>query len=241
MEQQVYPRLLPIEKAYNVRDLGGYLTTEGKHVKWRRVIRSGDLYELSDNDLKYFESIGLKTYIDFRSKQEKTAAPDKNVATLTESVWLPITPGDISTAMFSVTPENIPSIMEEVYADIIRWYQEEYKEFFRLLALEGKAPLLFHCSAGKDRTGIGAALFLSALGVNRETIMNDYLLSAEYMKGKYDKILQKYPQFEPLTTVRPEYLQKVFDIIDHEYGGMDNFLVNHLEANPEKMKELYTE
>lgn len=241
MEKQLYSRLLPIEKAYNVRDLGGYATQEGKHVKWRKVIRSGDLNELSENDLKYFESFGLKTYIDFRSKREKETAPDKTVSSLTESVWLPITPGDMNAALSAVSPENIPVIMENVYADIIRNYQEEYKEFFRILSIEEKTPLLFHCSAGKDRTGIGAALFLSSLGVSMDIIMQDYLLSAEYIKGKYDFIIKKYPQFEPLTTVKPEYLEKAYDVIAKEYNGINNYLTQNLQVDLFKIKGLYLE
>lgn len=241
MEQQKETRLLPVENAYNVRDLGGYETADGKQVKWRKVIRSGDLNKLSDMDLANLERIGLKTYVDFRSEQEVKAAPDRTVSGMTELAWLPIVPGDMTAAIHTLNPDNLPSLIEGVYENLIRDYQEEYREFFRLLAIGDKAPLLFHCSAGKDRTGVGAALFLASLGVDRSIIMQDYLLSNEYLKGKYDFIVQKYPQFEPLTKVSAEYLQRAFDVIDGDFGGMEVFLTDVLGVDLGRMRELYLE
>ena len=204
MKQQTYTRVLPLEDAYNVRDLGGYSGAGGKTVRWRTVFRSGDLNKLSGSDVGYLESLGVQTSVDFRSKQEIETAPDKTIPGLNQIVWLPIVPGDMIAAIGTVKPDHLPQLIEEVYVNIIRSYQDEYKSFFNLLAGRDHTPLLFHCSAGKDRTGIGAALFLASLGVDRETIMQDYLLSNRCMKGKYDFLLKSYPQYEPLTTVRPD-------------------------------------
>ena len=240
MNKDKYTRLLPIEGAYNVRDLGGYPTKGGKQVKWRKLLRSGALNELTLQDLNYLKDIPVITDIDFRSFQEKEAAPDKRMESLKEYVWLPVDAGDMND--IKVTDVTlIPKMMEEAYRTIIRKFQNEYKRFFEILINRQAAPLLFHCSAGKDRTGIAAALLLSALGVDKETVMQDYLLSAEYIKGKYDFLIRMQPALEPLTTVRPEYLEAALQVIDKEFGGMEQFLHRNLNVDSEKLKELYTE
>lgn len=233
-------RLLRMQGAYNVRDLGGYPTRDGKQTKWRRLFRAGDLNKLTQNDLQYLQDIPLITTIDFRNSGEVNDAPDKKPESLKEYIWLPINAGDMSDIKVT-DAASIPQVMEDAYRTIIRKYQDKYKDFFRILAVEENAPILFHCSAGKDRTGIAAALTLAALGVDHKTIIEDYLLSAEYLKGKYDFLIQRYPALEPLTTVRPEYLNAALQTIDEEYGGMEHFLKHNLEVDLEKMKRLYTE
>lgn len=131
--------------------------------------------------------------------------------------------------------------MEEVYAYIIRNMQDVYKEFFSILSEKENAPLLFHCSAGKDRTGIAAALLLSALGVDRETVTEDYMLSAEHITKKYEFITREHPELKPLTTVRKEYLETAFRGIDEEFGGIERYLIDNLEVDLDKLRELYTE
>lgn len=240
MEKETYTRLLPVTGAYNMRDLGGYKAANGKHVKWRTLLRSGDLNKLTEEDLDYLASLPLRTDIDFRSKNEKNAAADKPPSTVTKYIPLSIEAGDMSD-MQHFDVNKIPTILEDAYAYIIRNAQNIYREFFRIVTDESDAPLLFHCSAGKDRTGIAAALLLAALGVDRETIMEDYLLSAEYIKGKYDFLTDRFPQFAPLTTVKKEYLETALNVIDKEFGGMENYLVNNLGADLEKLRKNYTE
>lgn len=240
MKEETYPRLLPITGAYNLRDLGGYEAADGKHVKWKTLLRSGDLHQLTAEDLDYLAAIPLKTDIDFRGKTEKETAADKTPSTLNQYIPLPIEAGNMSD-MQHIDASKLPNILEDVYAYIIKNAQTTYKLFFQILTDEKSAPLLFHCSAGKDRTGIAAALLLAALGVDKETIMKDYLLSAEYIKGKYDFLTDKYPQFAPLTTVKKEYLEAALNTIDKEFGGMESYLTNNLGADLKKLRKLYTE
>lgn len=223
-----------------MRDLGGYPTQDGKRVKWGKLLRSGDLNELTVKDLQYLESIPLLTDIDFRSRAERENAPDKHPAGLKAYILLPIDAGDLSEVEIT-DATSVPKLMEEAYRTIIHKYRDEYKTFFRILAEEGRAPLLFHCSAGKDRTGIAAALILSALGVERSIILEDYLLSAECIKGKYDALIRRQPALAPLATVYPEYLQAAFRTIDEDFGGMEAFLRDSLEADIPLLKERYTE
>jgi protein-tyrosine phosphatase len=239
-EMDTTQRLLPIEGAYNVRDLGGYKTADGKHVKWNKVIRSGDLNHLTNKDLDYFAILGIVSYVDFRDIAEIRSAQDRRPVTLKNYHELNISPGNTSDLQdFANT--DLSHYMVEINEMLVRDFQETYAEFFQILMNEENVPLLFHCTAGKDRTGFAAALFLSSLGVDRETVMYDYLLSAKYVKKKYAPIVERYPSLEPALTVKREYLQAAFDVIDHEFGGMDNYLVNHLRINLHKMRALYTE
>lgn len=233
-------RVLPIEGAYNVRDLGGYPAADNKTVKWRKVIRSGDLHLLTDNDLAYLNAIPLKTYIDFRDQEEVALAPDKTPASLINRVHLPIETGNIIN-MEKITPELAETALVDGNKYFVRESQAIYKEFFRLLMHEENTPLLFHCSAGKDRTGFGAALFLASLGVDRELILEDYLLTNECLKDKYADIVAQMPALKPLFEVRKEYILAAFEVIDNEYGGMENYLVNQLDVDLKRMRDLYTE
>ncbi|MEG1684878.1 MAG: tyrosine-protein phosphatase [Bacteroides sp.] len=240
MNEHQHTRLLPIQGAYNVRDLGGYTTKNHRRVKWGKVFRSGDLNQLTEQDISLLNQIGLKTYIDFRSKKERSVAIDKEADSVEQSIWMPIDAGDMSD-MANFDLKRVPTIMPEVYEIIIKHSQDVYKELFRILQADSFTPLLFHCSAGKDRTGIAAALFLSSLNVEREIIMEDYLLSAEYLKGKYDYFTTLYPALAPLSTVDSTYLQAAFDVIDSEFGGVNQYLTYNLGVDIEKMKDLYTE
>jgi protein-tyrosine phosphatase len=229
-----------MEGAFNVRDLGGYDAADHKTVKWGKVFRSGDLNQLTDEDLETLASIPLKTYIDFRDSAEIAAAPDKRPSSLVHEYLLPIETGSIID-MMKITAENASGLLVEGNKSFVRNNQDVYREFFRIMMDDDNAPLLFHCSAGKDRTGYGAALFLASLGVDRETIIQDYLLSAQYVKEKYAKEVEKYPVMEPLMTVKREYIEAAFEVIDKEYGGMENYLTKNLDVDLGKMKELYTE
>lgn len=119
MKQEKFFRLLPIEGAYNIRNLGGYPTSDHKHVKWKTFIRSGDLDKLTESDLDYLTSLHIRTDIDFRSMQEKKAAADKIPSTVTQYIPLSIEAGDM-TDMAHFNLNNIPGILEQAYVYIIQ-------------------------------------------------------------------------------------------------------------------------
>lgn len=242
MKQKTPSRLLPLAGTYNMRDLGGYKAAGNKQVKWRTLFRSDELSKLTESDLDYLALLPLRTVIDFRGKKEQNTAPDRLPPTVEHYYPLALEAGDMSSIqkIQDVDASRLPGLLEEVYAYIIRNAQPVYKEFFRILSGKHNTPLLFHCSAGKDRTGIAAAFLLASLGVDRETIMEDYLLSAPYIKGKYESLTRARPELKPLTTVRKEYLEAAFRVIDTEFGGTDNYLITQLDVDIEKMRELYT-
>lgn len=240
MKEQTEGRILPISYVYNIRDLGGYKTASNRRVKWRTIIRSGDTTEMKEAGLNYLSALPLRTIVDFRTDSEREAMPDKVPASVVNNLFLPIEAGNIG----MIDPnkaEDLPKFIENAYRNMLHDSQSEFKQFFALLEDPGNTPLLFHCSAGKDRTGIAAALFLLAIEVDKETIMQDYLLSAEYLKGKYDFLLTRYPALEPLVTVRPEYLNAFFQELEEQFGGVGNYMTNILGVDTLRLKELYTE
>lgn len=233
-------RLLPIEGAYNVRDLGGYKTAQGKTVKWGMVYRSGDLNHLTPTDLDELKKRNLKTIVDFRGKEERDKAPDKMPETVKNVHHIPVDPGNII-ALSEFNAENGTELMRSLNEALVNGAKSEYTTFFEILSDPENTPLLFHCSAGKDRAGFAAVLFLSSLGVDRETIYQDYLLSADCVKEKYAPLVKENPHLAPLMTVKREYLDKAFEVIDNNYGGIENYLSKELGVDINRMRSIYTE
>lgn len=236
-------RHLPMAGGYNFRDLGGFKTKDGKFVKWGKVFRSDDLYKLTDTDLNYLASIPLISIVDFRAQSEIDLAPDKNPSSLKTNYALSITPGQLNSweKIQSLTTAQMDSAMMNINIDFVTNPEiiEHYKTFFDLLQNQDEVPLMFHCSAGKDRTGMGAALFLSALGVDEETIMNDYLSSNNYLAEKYAPMIAEHPSLEPMFTVKKEFIQAGLNQIKKDHGSIEAYLTNVLKVNLEKMRSTY--
>lgn len=236
-------RRLPMEGGFNFRDLGGYRTRDGRHVKWGKILRSDDLHNLTSADLDYLASIPVNTIVDFRSPAEISQAPDRLPSSDANRYELSITPGDMSNAVdyMNLSEDQVGQLMKDMNIMFVSdpQFVLKYKQFFALLQQESNAPLMFHCTAGKDRTGMGAALVLYALGVDDETIMEDYTLSNVYLRGKYDDIIDDYPNLKPLMTVDPAFLQAGIDRIRDDHGTVENFLSGTLGVNLERFREMY--
>ncbi|MFR5658474.1 MAG: tyrosine-protein phosphatase [Butyricimonas faecihominis] len=226
---------LPMAGGYNFRDLGGIKNKDGRFVKWGKIFRSDDLHNLTEEDLDYLASIPLKSIVDFRGKEEQQAAPDKLPASVVNEFKLPIDPGNVLSLMrFSeLDSTQLDSVMMRMNVLFVTDtnFIGYYKEFFKLLREEKNLPLLFHCSAGKDRTGMGAALILYALGVDEQTIMEDYLASNVYLSNKYAKEIAIHPNLKSVLTVKREFLQAGLDQIKTTHGSVEKFLETTLEVD----------
>jgi protein-tyrosine phosphatase len=234
--------LLPITGADNVRDMGGYRAADGKLVRWDQVIRAGELNKLESEDVAFFEALGIKTIVDFRDDGEKAEAPDAAIGTVVHTYYFPIEVGsllDVRTLARASAEQNA-GILVEGNKFFATGTQDQYRAFFGLLQDEANLPLLFHCTAGKDRAGFAAALFLSSLGVDRETIIADYLLSGDYVKAKYAAYVSRMPGLAPIFETRREYITAAFETIDSQYGGIEKYLTNNLGVDLNKMKRIYT-
>ena len=232
--------LIPLGGAFNMRDLGGFKNAFGKTVKYKKLFRSDDLSALTSEDLDYLTRLPLHTVIDFRSSSEIKAAINHLPQTVSKYIKLPINAGNLAEINI-MNLESPEQLMKIVYGDIIRDSQEQYTKFFELLLDKHNNPLLFHCTAGKDRTGIAAALLLSALAVDREDIYTDYMRSVDCLLKKYGTMVNRYPELEAILTVKREYLEAAFQVIDEEFDGVENYLVNCLNVEVAILRELYTE
>ena len=173
----------PLEGATNFRDLGGYRTGDGRTVKWGMLFRSNGLYALTDGDLDYLTRRKFRLVCDFRSAEEQTTAPSRLPADdPPEMLSLSVRPeaGDrlrVLAMSGGTRVADIVAAYEAVYRAYARDHHGQFGAFLARLADAESYPAVFHCMAGKDRTGFAAAMILAALGVSSEVIFEDYLLT----------------------------------------------------------------
>ena len=229
-------RRLPISGAANFRDLGGYATRDGHALRWGVLYRSDALAELSDQDLAYLERLSLHRVVDFRSESEREREPDRLPAGPTV-VWQPIAgqgldPRALKDRLLAgeVSAEQAAAFLIEGNRAFVNEFRGVYARFLHDLADPANLPTLFHCTAGKDRTGFAAALVLLALDVPRETAMHDYLLTNTYTHAKTHRTLQVI-RFASLFRANPDdlqaresYLNAAFAAIDAQPGGSEAYL-----------------
>ncbi|MDL2231176.1 tyrosine-protein phosphatase [Porphyromonadaceae bacterium OttesenSCG-928-L07] len=235
-------RHLPMTGGYNFRDLGGLKNQEGRYVKWGTFFRSDDLSNLTDSDLKYLASTSVVSIVDFRSEEERRKAENRYPESVSKIYHVEVMPGNIgSVDIEKMHIDRAMTLMEEMNVMLVTDSVciDKYKRFFNIVQDEFNSPLLYHCSAGKDRTGLATALLLSALGVEEETIMQDYLSSNIYLAGKYDALIAKYPVYKDLFSVRREFLGSALSEIKKDHGTIENFLRNVLQVDIEKLKERF--
>ncbi len=254
-------RVLPLEGGRNFRDLGGYETADGRRVKWGQVFRSGVMHDLTPADYDYLSGLGIDVICDFRSEQERASEPTEWAAGEVNYVTFPDPSGDDDlsksfAAVFSdpdVTPQKVRATFIESYRSMHKYYAPAYTVMFDELA-NGDIPLAFNCSAGKDRTGVAAALLLTALGVPRETVVADYALSeqvVDYMAEFYEAAGEAGPDspyafltqlppevVEPLMRTEPAYIEATFEAIDAEYGSVEAFIQQELGVDDAEIERI---
>ena len=251
-------RKLPFTGAHNFRDLGGYKTSDGKTVKWGKVYRSDNLHSLTDEDLKYMERLNLKSVVDFRSDEERNEEPDRLTPDMTP-ILLPIKfepEGVTENLTRDLTFGNLDSsnLLRDFNIILVKEFTEEYREFFRHIVDNGGEPFVLHCTAGKDRAGFGSAMILTVLGVPREKIIEDYLLTNAYVSDHVDRKLLETElktffradsdNLRKINLVEERYIQAAFDTIDSHWGGMDQYIsegLNLTEEDIDKIRNYYLE
>lgn len=249
-----HQRLLPLQGGQNFRDLGGYRTGDGRMVRWGLLFRSGAMQHLTAKDFEYLHKLGIRTVCDLRDNNERSKAktpwPDANMPNVIAGDYTLEDRGiGIPSSTVEWTAERARSIMLEQYKDMLPRFRQEYRRIFSEL-LAGNAPLAFNCSAGKDRTGVASALILTALGVPRETVMQDYLLSNRYLDRK--RLMQaadgeiKLPPdaLEVFVTVDRDFLEATFRVMDAHQGGVNGYLRDEMGLGaPEikKLRDMYTQ
>jgi protein-tyrosine phosphatase len=237
MTQSVYPREIKFDAVGNFRDLGGYRTLDGHTTAWRRIFRSANLGEMTANDLdRMSNEVGLRAVLDLRGKSE-VEKQGKGLLPVSKIAYYNVTLGsdDRGGPPHEEAYKDINN-MGEFYFNMTRKEEvgKRMVKAFNVLSEPANHPLLFHCYAGKDRTGMLAAFLLSILNVSDEDICKDYALSTPYaeilrnrMKDetKTDEKPVKIPDFFWQAT--PDLIGIFLNAIRREYGSPREYLQKH--------------
>jgi protein-tyrosine phosphatase len=232
-----------VKNPSNFRDLAAHVSAP---LARGTLYRSDHLGALDDDDAQAILALGVRRVLDFRGVSERTAAACRLPAVTVHSLAIEPTVVQVLDQMAKsgreLTADDVVHHMQETYRGFVRESTHRFSEFFGHL-LESNAPTVFHCTAGKDRTGFAAALVLRALDVPAHEVLRDYLLTNELLRPT-DVSAWKLPPHavKVLWGVRPEFLQAAFDEIDARWGGLQAYLREGLglrEAERARLRELY--
>jgi protein-tyrosine phosphatase len=236
-------RHLNLAGASNFRDLGGYPARGGKHTRWRRLFRSNHLGALTEEDIAVLRKLGLKSAFDLRGAEERLPTMCRYDGITVHS--LPIEPvtmavlrGRLAEGKPLGTQETV-EVMRETYRNYVRDNTASYKSLFAHL-LGDSAPLVIHCTAGKDRTGFAAALILKSLGVSDDVIVDDYLLTNQFFKRAEAGISSDLPDEvrAVLGTVDASFLIAALDTVRSDYGDLEGYFEAGLGLGPRERAAL---
>jgi len=240
--QDLSQRHIALTGASNFRDLGGYVGHQGRTVKWRKIFRSDHLANLSPNDLLLIQSLGIQRSFDFRGVQESQAQaydwPDiqRHSLSIEPTVVQRLQAQHLSGK--PLTAADALDAMQTTYRDFVRVDSGRFAQLFEHL-LDQPDPLLFHCTAGKDRTGLAAALVLYALGVSETDIWRDYLLTNQlYKRNSIGATALASDVLKIVWEVQESFLQASLEEIQATYGGVQNYLSDQLGLTPAALLRL---
>ena len=218
--------------ASNFRDLGGYTGHGGRQVAWRRIFRSDHLGSLTAQDQAQLAQLGIAHAVDFRGVAERAvhgyALPGVAYHPLTIEPTVVQRALELQRRGHQLTAQDAVALMQETYRGFVHDNAPRFAALLALL-LENDAPLVFHCTAGKDRTGFAAALILHALGVPRAVVMQDYLLTNSlYRRPAGMGSHAPEDVLAVLWRVQEDFLNAALHKVDADYGSMDTYLIDVL-------------
>jgi len=251
----------------NCRQLGGYKTIDGKTVKQNTLIRSGKLSKLEENGFNAFDEMNITEVIDLRIPEEISHRPDPkfknthsykiNLAdTASTFYWYSVLGVEANSSNYldvvdtiAKTPLNLGDMYIEGIIDS-EYGRKALKQVFDVFVNHEKGAILWHCTGGKDRTGIVAALLLSVLNVDRETVLNDYELTNDFVKGQrvgmkivswfYPDDNGEEERVATIAGVKREFMERTLNYIDEKYGGPVNFMIKNVGLTAEDVNILKT-
>lgn len=260
-----HQRILTFNNGFNFRDLGGYKTLNGQVLKWNTLVRSARLSYFDRFEQRELYRYGIRAVIDFRSTSEVALYPDQ-LTSLIKYIRIPVFDNDITESnvdiiearkVFSKDPRAGFNRMLSVYRQFVtnEQAQEAFHQFIKKLCLHStQGGILFHCSAGKDRTGLAAIYLLSLLGVPESTIYEDYILTNKTSVKRIKERLRFAVEADlgenylhsiyDLSTANKCYYNQAISLINSKYGGMQNYLHDVLQISNsmvEQLKYLYLE
>lgn len=245
-------RLVDVKSIDNFRDLGGYITEDNKIVKWGYFYRCANLSKVIERDKQYLENMGISTIFDFRSSSEVYSEKDvelNNCKYINESGTKTLESHFKDKENFNMKAllmeiikdkeklKHFNSVLEDGYKVMVE-QNEAFKILFETIKSPQRLPLVFHCTAGKDRTGVAGALILLALGVSEEKVIEDYCLSNIYREEINNIELNEIRKFtndeevieiiKAAFLVKKEYLMITLDTIKNNYSSYRDYIINGL-------------
>lgn len=247
--------MYPFSNLANFRDLGGIPGFEGKRIKDKRLLRSGELYQLGQEDIALLQEHQLRYIFDLRSFEELEGRPDDTIpgARLIHANVTKDTAGNTSSEnLFKQKDlDLLDSYMKKGYYDLMvnPAAIKEFRRMFEYLLEMEEGSALFHCFAGKDRTGVTVAVVLTALGASKEAIFGDYLMTNKLReqsnKRLYAQISKDIEQdiaieaFNILMNVKKEYLAYSYETAKSMYGSFEAFVTDIIGLTPAETKRLH--
>ncbi len=249
-------RRLPLRGAHNVRDLGGYNTVGGRRLKRGMLYRADGLHRLTRHDIRRMQKLDLRTAVDFREEREYRRKPDR-LPNGVRQLWVPIDVGgaelrqEVRAAISGTGSGDLSDVMVRVGRELVNGHTPAYRSWLHDMVTEDDAlPQIFHCTAGKDRTGLASALLLRILGVPPETVFDDYELSNLYLTKLTKRVIRHIRLISlfrgDANTVRPilvadrRYLEASFEAIDAGWGGFDRYVEHGLGLDGAAIEALET-
>lgn len=252
-ENKNQSRYLPLSGAKNLRDLGGYTTVDGRKVRSGVLYRSDALHKLTSRDLQTLKSLRIGLVVDFRAEHEVEREPDKlpdgarllnlHMEDSSTKVWHEAR-NEMTKNMKTMDPAEF---MIKTNVELATKFTPAYRKFFNELVNANGRPVLFHCAAGKDRTGFAAAVILRVLGVPHQVVMQDYLLTNKYLLSAYKweiflaRLLKGKKFAEGITgfmRADERYLSAAFNRLEQDHGSFENYIWNGLGLSESKIATL---
>lgn len=240
------PRCIDFVGAHNFRDLGGYDSRLGGATRWGRVFRAGSLDRMTPDDLDRLVDLGIEVVVDLRNHDERERVPDP-----VESLHIPIM-GSFTANRgrpdFAAMVEHDHGVafMRDMNLGLLEHASDEIGQVFDVFARAEGRPVAFHCMAGKDRTGLIAALLLEVLGVDRDLVLDDFELTEQYAGPReeshgWQRMIEYGVAPEAAAGAfgapRP-MMGDVLDVLDDRYGGAERYLLHHARVTPEAIAAL---
>jgi protein-tyrosine phosphatase len=232
MTELVRDRLVPFEGAHNFRDLGGYPSHLGGFTRWGVLYRAGGLHLMTEGDLAEFDRLGIGTVIDLRRDDERELMPDPMPTVHICLMSRVIENRPMPAHGTLVDHDHGVAFMQSLYAGLLEHAAIEIGGLFRAVAAADGTPTVFHCTAGKDRTGTVAALLLLWLGVDREDVLDDFELTDRYVtrehhEALFQRMLERGmgPEAAAGMLAAPRAsMAAALDLLDATYGGIEAYL-----------------
>jgi protein-tyrosine phosphatase len=246
-------RRLRLDGPVNFRDIGGYPAADGRSVRWGRVFRSDSLETLTPLDLARIDDLGIRLVCDLRRDEERLSGPSKvegygqvriehlpigGIAAETKDMAGRMLRGEI--------PEVSAAMMAEVYLTILELHPDSFGAVVRHAADAASLPMVVHCTAGKDRTGVASALLLAALGVDEETVAADYELSNEFqararvavVRPQLDAAGIEFAKVEAYFMAPRAVIAATLNGLRERWGGVESYLTGPAGLTPETIDRL---